>query len=291
MATHQPGPPVAPGTTAMRVVGGPAAAAPAPPAVGRMAPAPIAHQPAAQIEDKAAQELRHQLNRATAHNFAEYRDYFDSLDMDEVVKWLPVDVAEHFLKTIGLGAFSQTFIEHKISGRTLLGLSKQDLIAMKILAIGDRVLISNAVKYLAKIQVRKERDRIVWEGATPSGGIAYYETCLDCVLYKLFPCACALSRWRLTPTGIRERRDPPPCNLCCLETVNDYKDIRFLKDVDSRWEFQCLCFCKRRSMMLLFDHDQTVGDADEIHISHPDATEELTDEIQALWAEARLVAD
>ena len=69
------------------------------------------------------------------------------------------------------------------------------------------------------------------------------------------------------------------------------QDIRFLKDVDWRWEYQCLCWCKRKQMLLLFDHDQTVGDADEAHISHPDVGDELTSEIQALWAEARLVAD
>jgi hypothetical protein len=70
-----------------------------------------------------------------------------------------------------------------------------------------------------------------------------------------------------------------------------FQDIRFLKDVDWRWEFQFLCWCKRKQMLLLFDHDQTVGDADEAHISHPDVGDELVGEIQALWAEARLVAD
>jgi hypothetical protein len=51
------------------------------------------------------------------------------------------------------------------------------------------------------------------------------------------------------------------------------------------------CFFKKKQMLLLFDHDQTVGDADEAIISHPDVGDELVSEIQALWAEARLVAD
>jgi hypothetical protein len=90
---------------------------------------------------------------------------------------------------------------------------------------------------MEKIQKRKMRDRVVWEGSTPSGGYAYYDGCLDCIGYKLCPCMCTFTRWRLTPTGIRERRDPPPCNICCMATINDYKDIRFLKDVDWRWEY------------------------------------------------------
>lgn len=79
--------------------------------------------------------------------------------------------------------------------------------------------------------------------------------------------------------------------MCCLATINDYKDIRFLKDVDWRWEYMFLCFCKKKQMLLLFDHDQTVGEADEAVIAHPDVGDELVSEIQALWAEARLVAD
>lgn len=149
--------------------------APAPRAAGP----PVTRQPTA--EDRQARESRNQLNKETLHNFREYREYFDSLDVDAVVKWGPRDVADQFLQPMNLGALAQIFIEHKISGwsahppavlhalsslsgstagRTLLGLTKDDLRAMKILAIGDRVLIANAVKYIAKIQVSRQADLI-----------------------------------------------------------------------------------------------------------------------------------
>lgn len=179
--------------------------------------------------DQALIKKKSKENSELLHDFEDFREYFQSLQIDGVLKWDPREVSERFLRPMNLAPLSQLFIEHKINGRTLLGLSKDDLRAMKILAIGDRVLISNAIKLLAKIQVRAERDRIVWEGSTPTGGIAYYSSVFQMCSYKYFPCCNAYTRWRLTPTGIRERRDPPQCNVCCQRTVNDYKDIRFLK--------------------------------------------------------------
>eukprot|EP00041_Stephanoeca_diplocostata_P015312 m.291995 g.291995 ORF g.291995 m.291995 type:complete len:360 (+) comp19992_c0_seq3:192-1271(+) len=243
------------------------------------------------VPDQAVIKKKSKENSELLHDFEDFREYFQSLKIEGVLKWDPREVSERFLRPMNLAPLSQLFIEHKINGRTLLGLSKDDLRAMKILAIGDRVLISNAIKLLAKIQVRAERDRIVWEGSTPTGGIAYYSSIFEMCSYKCFPCCNSYTRWRLTPTGIRERRDPPQCNLCCQRTVNDYKDIRFLKDVDWRWEYQCMCCQKRREVMMLFDHDQTVGDSDEVIIAHPDVGDELVAEMNSLWAEARLVAD
>ena len=131
------------------------------------------------------------------------REYFESLNIPTVLLWDYREVAERFLRPLGLAPLSQIFIEHKINGRTLLGLDKGDLKQMQVKAVGDRVLIHHAVRHLKRMQVRQERDRVVWEGFTPFGSFQYYAGVSECLAYRVCPCMVSTTKYKITPIGIR----------------------------------------------------------------------------------------
>lgn len=231
-------------------------------------------------------EIDHDL----AHSWADSREYFDSLDIPTVLLWDYREVAERFLRPLGLAPLAQIFIEHKINGRTLLGLDRTDLKQMQIKAVGDRVLINHAIKYLKKMQVRHDRDRIIWEGYTPYGSVQYFRDLKECIAFKCCPCLVSTTKYKITPVGIRVRTDPPTCNLRCKGVDHDNQDIRFMKDVD--WvQTTCYWCCHRREISMQFENNDEVEYAVEepILIAHPDVGDKMVNDIQNIWADARLV--
>lgn len=222
------------------------------------------------------------------HDWEDMRNYFDSLNIAEVSSWDYLEVAERFLRPINLPRLKQIFVEHKINGHTLFGLSKMDLKEMKIMAVGDRVMISNAVAYLSKLKERHEKNRTVWEGVVPFGSVAYYEHFFDMISHKCCPCCNNTDKYRITATSIRVRNDPPACNFACEGVEHNNSDLRFLKDVDWQNEIYCWC-CNKNVMLLHFEFDD--GDPYKLRIAHPDVGDELVETMQSLWAAQRLVAD
>ena len=103
---------------------------------------------------------------------------------------------------------------------------------MQIHAVGDRVYIDRCLVELRRRLRKVERERELWAGTTPSGGVAYYPSVWDCCLYKLCPCFMQFTDWKVSSQGVRRRLLPPSCNVCCKSMHNDFSDFRFLKDVD-----------------------------------------------------------
>jgi len=232
----------------------------------------------------------HEASNALAHNWHEMREYFESLNIPTVLLWDYREVAERFLRPLGLAPLSQIFIEHKINGRTLLGLDKGDLKQMQVKAVGDRVLIHHAVRHLKRMQVRQERDRVIWEGYTPFGSFQYYRGIPECLTYRVCPCMVSTTKYKITPVGIRKRTDPPACNCKCEGVEHDNLDIRFMKDVD--WGMQTCCWCWHKKIIdLTFQNNNDDDEEQGLKIAHPDVGDDLVADIQNIWAEARLVAD
>lgn len=226
-----------------------------------------------------------------AADFAQHQRYLKQLDPTKVEGWSVVDVAEEFLHPLGLGYLKQTFVDHKVTGHVLLSLDKDDLLEMQVHAVGDRIYIDNSLQDLRRHARKLERERTLWEGETPSGGIAYYSGIGEMCRFKL--CCCLMKRvhWRITAQGLRKRENPPSCNVCCAPMNNDFSDFRFLKDVDSESTPMCLCCKHRRAILLEFEDPNHNGGNRQISIFHPAMTESLVTVVKNAWSEARLVAD
>jgi len=223
------------------------------------------------------------------HDWADIRTYFDSLDIEQVSTWDYLEVAERFLRPINLPRLKQIFVEHKIYGATLFGLDKRDLKEMKIMAVGDRVMITNSVAYLKRLKDRHDKNRKVWEGVVPYGKVAYYKNFFDMLAHKCCPCCTNTDKYKITPVSIRKRLDPPTCNCRCEGISHDNNDLRFLKDVD--WSNRIFCWCCSKNVItMMFEIDENDGPF-KIEFAHPEVGDELVSTIQDLWAAQRLVAD
>lgn len=235
--------------------------------------------------------------------FDDHQKYLDKLDVVEVKKWTVKQVCSKFLDPLGLSPLKQIFVDHKITGHVLLTLDRRDLVEMQIHAVGDRVYIDKCLHDLRRKSRKAERERVLWEGYTPYGSVAYYENVWECMAYKCCGCLMRFTKWTLTSQGVRERRNPPSCNMCCAPMVNNFSDYRFLKDVDWRKGPMCLCCRYRMWVELAFDTSTDdvpdvpsdvkgmTSDSPYLTIAHPDMTDEFTSVIRHAWSEARLVAD
>jgi hypothetical protein len=94
------------------------------------------------------------------------------------------------------------------------------------------VYIDRCLVELRRRLRKVEREHGIWAGRTPFGGVAYYDSLCDCMLFKLCPCFMQFTEWKISSQGVRRRLLPPSCNVCCKPMHNDFSDFRFLKDVD-----------------------------------------------------------
>lgn len=225
-------------------------------------------------------------------------EYIDTLTYHTVKDWTVEEVGDKFLVPIGMGKLRPLFSKHKVSGRVLSKLEKEDLKDMQIISVGDRVFLNTMIKLLRKSYKRHLREEIVWRGhyPPPTGGIQYFSDFKSCLTYKCCPCCSYSKTYEFTRQGLRERTNPPSCVVCCSTTYNDFHDIRFMKDLD--WEHM-LMLCgtlKRKEMTFIFleDGQSELGDGQfepkNVTIAHPDVTEELVNKIAFVWGESRLVA-
>lgn len=185
--------------------------------------------------------------------FDDHTDYLKKLDVVDIEKWTVKQVCQQFLDPLGLSPLKQIFVDHKVTGHVLLTLEKRDLVEMHIHAVGDRVYIDKCLIDLRRQARKVERERVLWEGHTPFGGIAYYASVWECLSYKLCGCCMRFTHWTLTSQGVRRRLNPPSCNVCCFPMQNDFSDYRFLKDVDWYKGPMCLCCQYAHWVELVFD--------------------------------------
>lgn len=231
-------------------------------------------------------------------NFPDPKEVLQALDPNEVKMWSVEKVIEEFVKPIGLGDLQSLFIENNITGDVLLSLDKRDLKDMKIANVGDRLYIDQCLDNLRKHYQRLKREKIIWKGMTPPGPVAYFESCWQCVAFKVCKCFMKQDAIKITAQGYTARADPPPCNIMCVGLTNDFEDFRLLKNV--QWEERRYCCCLSKRMCLLQfdesaqDRQRTSGGPPPIKnvtIAHPDMTNEMIKVIKNAWTESRLVAD
>lgn len=230
-----------------------------------------------------------------AGTFNDPIEVLGDLDPVKVKQWSTDEVVQKFLIPIGLPQLEELFVKHNINGAVLLSLDKRDLKDMKIWHVGERLYIDHCLESLRRHARKLERETALWKGVYPTGSVAYYSNCWECVRYKCCPCCMPLEHLKVTAQGFTKRSNPPACNCTCMGMQSDFEDFRLLKDIDWADRRSCICL-HRREMVMKFD-DSSRGAIEgksrvKTHIiKHPDMTETLVKKIKAAWTEARLVAD
>lgn len=234
-----------------------------------------------------------------AHHMLELLSYTDKVDISSLIKWNYQDVVQGFLVPLELAVHGPTFVENRVNGQVLLGLSKHDLRDMvplsnpKSMPIGDRNLMWTVLKHLRKRKEHWDTDRVLWTLSTPTGGCQYYRDCFHVIKYKCCPCCAELTHFRLTPSQLSVRYSVPKVNLSCGGIRTDIHNLRFLKEVYYATDVFCWCY-RYHVLHVVFRHIEigTSGQKGQIKylaIAHPDVGQETVDQLNFLWGRARLV--
>lgn len=235
------------------------------------------------------------------HHIREVFDYADKLDITTVCNWSYKDVVQGFLLPLELEQHGPTFIENRINGDVLLGLSKDDLRAMvppsdpKAIPIGDRNLMWSVLKLLIRRKHHWDHDRVLWTLSTPTGGWQYYRNCFHLVKYKCCPCCVELTHYKLTPTQMTVRYEVPKVNMSCGGLRTDIHNLRFLKEVYYNTNLFCWCY-RYNELHVVFRHVDASGGRGAkntkvtyLAIAHPQVGQDVVDQLNFLWGRQRLV--
>eukprot|EP00980_Cylindrotheca_fusiformis_P010869 scaffold2466_cov120-Cylindrotheca_fusiformis.AAC.5 len=168
-------------------------------------------------------------------------------ELENYQEWTPQDVAE-YLKDSNLGAYSEAFLKHKISGRLLHLLTDSDLKDMGISIVGDRLRIKSLTGALGKKQRYDRRAKVWWEGTER----LYFSDCEGCCMTLGGCCPEDPSTYKLTTNHLKIKT-VEPSRIGCVRlpcshewSVNNI-DLSQVADVDVIGEpapcFQKVCCC------------------------------------------------
>lgn len=77
----------------------------------------------------------------------------------------------------------------------------------------------------------RRRDKILWTGTMPFGGVSYFDGCFECLQFKICPWFMEFATYTVQAQGLTISSKPAKCNLCCQGYENDFKDFRLLKEI------------------------------------------------------------
>lgn len=146
--------------------------------------------------------------------------------------WSEIEVAAYF-KEIGLGAYTEPLIKHKINGRIVPFVKDTDLKEMGVNIIGDRISIQNQIQELQRSHRKEYRTKTIWSGEEQLffGGEKCIATCC-------FICPIDPSIYTLMSNSVKIKLvEPYRCCgrfkfTCCNEYKVDNVDLAQVVDVD-----------------------------------------------------------
>ena len=81
-------------------------------------------------------------------------------------EWTTDQLADYFkkkAKNVG-GDYGEMISKHRITGRIAHRLTNDDLTAMGVSIVGDRLSIMDEIDKITRVQQQKDREKILWEG-------------------------------------------------------------------------------------------------------------------------------
>jgi len=139
-----------------------------------------------------------------------------------------------YLKKNGLGQYSKTFKEHKITGALAPYIKDSDLKDMQIMTVGDRLRIQRCLAELQRQARFNKRIQSLWDGQERVFHGIFDQNLGTCCGF----CPVDPSTYRLTTNHLKVKRVRPvrcgPCVLGCFGAtyVNNNIDLSKVDDVD-----------------------------------------------------------
>eukprot|EP00039_Didymoeca_costata_P016275 m.287920 g.287920 ORF g.287920 m.287920 type:complete len:251 (-) comp16368_c0_seq26:39-791(-) len=227
---------------------------------------------------------------------SEVQEHFEKFTIEELEGWGTQDIIDKVLTPLELQRYSMQFLEHKIEGRVLLKLTDVELKELQMLSLGDRKKFLGATAILAKKKRAFDLEAIIWSGRYPPQSnepncpLAYYNGPLEFCRYKCCWCFMPVYWYKFSRTGFSLEKQPAPVVACCTERTIDFKDFRFLKDLERQYNPCCLCWCRLRTLEMRFGEADNDTQDSKVVITHPRITKAMESQIIQIWGETRLVA-
>lgn len=137
-----------------------------------------------------------------------------TLHPENFERWTSFELSE-FLKTCGLGDYSEMVLQHGITGEVAPRMTEADWKEMGVALIGDRKRFSAAIETVQKAARKVEREKTIWEGDEilwSSWFDACRGTCCGC-------CPVDAAHYKLTGTHLQFKTVEPrrfgPIRCCC----------------------------------------------------------------------------
>mmetsp|Transcript_2072 Transcript_2072/g.4881 ORF Transcript_2072/g.4881 Transcript_2072/m.4881 type:complete len:236 (+) Transcript_2072:111-818(+) len=154
-------------------------------------------------------------------------------EVSDYHNWNAEKLAE-FFNSKGLGAYSDTLIQHKITGPLAPLLSDDDLKDMGITIVGDRLMFKHYIKQLSRHDRFTNRVKSMWEGEEQLFYSECDKTCITCCGF----CPIDPSTYKLTTSHLRVNKVQHtrcgPIPLCCFGAthLSNNIDLSKVDDVD-----------------------------------------------------------
>jgi len=186
----------------------------------------------------------------------------ETLNLEENYdKWTPAEFAK-YLGLFGLGDYSETIINNKITGKLAPLLTDEDINDLGIDIVGDRLRMRSVIKGFSGRARRTQRTKVLWEGDEK-----LFFGCYD----GLMGTCCGLfpedpSHYKLTMNHLSARVVTPnrigPIKVCCGHSYYvDNIDLTNVTDVDVRGIPAPMCLhtlcCANSKAVLEVSHGET----------------------------------
>mmetsp|Transcript_48213 Transcript_48213/g.94193 ORF Transcript_48213/g.94193 Transcript_48213/m.94193 type:complete len:240 (-) Transcript_48213:161-880(-) len=154
--------------------------------------------------------------------------------LEGFAEWDAFQLSKYF-ESVGLGNYSELFITHKITGKTVPLLTDSDLKEIGVNIVGDRLEFKNHLKMLQLKRRTERRTRVVWKGKEP-----LYYTVFD----KAFGTCCYLcpddpTQYTLTTHHLKIKEVDQlrcgaikVCSCCCKSYQQNNIDLTQISDTD-----------------------------------------------------------
>jgi SAM domain (Sterile alpha motif) len=172
----------------------------------------------------------HDLEKRAMASFRSLSHTNKKLHPENFKHWSALELAE-FLKSCGLGDYSEMVVQHGITGAVAPRMTEHDLKEMGVTLIGDRKRFTAAIETVQKAARKMEREKTIWEGDQVLW-TSWWEgcrgTCCGC-------CPVDPAHYKLTGTHLQIKTEQirrfGPIRCCCgHEYEVDNVDLTFVKE-------------------------------------------------------------
>ncbi len=175
-------------------------------------------------------------------------------------KWDSIQVAE-YLKSKGLGDYSELFIENNVTGAVAHRLDNKSLAEIGMQKVGDRLHVLEALETLKKARRLQEREKVIWTGKEKM----YFSCCDACCASCCGCCPDTPSEYTVKTNSVEIKTHHTnmcgPCKCCFGNSWEiDNIDMSTIREVDLKLVspgcFHGICCCGNPIVSVIIKTDK-----------------------------------